>query len=130
MNTSKDMQINMGDTLNYLQDEWLPTAGVDIPEGSKVPTAKEIGAAEKAMSTLDGTAPPAEETVAQPATEAEISAFLDQQFSAPSYANIANTGDKQRAKAQIKAQALSKLIAGGMNAQEANSLILKLTKGK
>ena len=127
LNGDKAAQANIGSTITYLQDEWLPTVGVDIPEGSKVPTAEEIAAAEKADAEKEGVT---DDTVAQPANEAEISAFLDQRFADPSYANIANTGDKRAEKARIKAEALSKLIAGGMNAQEANSLILKLTKGK
>jgi len=71
-----------------------------------------------------------EETVAEPATEAEISAFFDQQFSDPSYANIAGVASKKNAKAKIKAQARDKLVAGGMSAKDANDLIFRLTKGK
>lgn len=113
----------------HLQDVVLPKLFGE-EEAQKIVKPAELAAADSAVSSLDGTAPPAEETVAQPATETEISAFLDQQFSAPSYANIANTGDKKNARAKIKAQAVEKLVAGGMAPKEANDLILRLTKGK
>lgn len=132
INASPSKSTALNGAVTHLIDTYLPELyGTGTSATDTIVTPDELAAAETAMAELEGaTASTTESTVAQPATEAEISAFLDQQFSDPSYANIADVTSKKNAKAKIKAQARDKLVAGGMSAKDANDLIFRLTKGK